>query len=92
MPRCMRAGAHAASAIRYYEAEGLVSATRTSGGRRQFERNVLRRLAFIRAASNIGLTLDEIRTKRRAHQRVPEATAAAYLGLPGVLVWEAERC
>jgi MerR family transcriptional regulator, redox-sensitive transcriptional activator SoxR len=51
----------AASALRYYESEGLIRATRTPGGRRQFERNVLRRLAFIRAASNIGLTLDEIR-------------------------------
>ena len=51
----------AASALRYYEAEGLIEATRTSGGRRQFERSVLRRLAFIRAAANIGLTLEEIR-------------------------------
>jgi MerR family redox-sensitive transcriptional activator SoxR len=53
----------AASALRFYEAEGLISATRSPGGRRQFERGVLRRLAFIRAASNIGLTLDEIRTE-----------------------------
>ena len=53
----------AASALRYYEAEGLISATRSSGGRRQFERGVLRRLAFIRAASNIGLTLEEIRVE-----------------------------
>ena len=56
-----RRSGYAASALRYYEAEGLISATRSGGGRRQFERNVLRRLAFIRAASNIGLTLDEIR-------------------------------
>ena len=56
-----RRSGYAASALRFYEAEGLISATRTSGGRRQFERNVLRRLAFIRAASNIGLTLDEAR-------------------------------
>src|SRR3954470_25055663 len=54
---------YAASALRFYESEGLISATRTPGGRRQFERGVLRRLAFIRAASNIGLTLDEIRTE-----------------------------
>ncbi|MBV9830239.1 MAG: redox-sensitive transcriptional activator SoxR, partial [Marmoricola sp.] len=53
----------AASALRFYEAEGLISATRSAGGRRQFERGVLRRLAFIRAASNIGLTLEEIRTE-----------------------------
>ena len=58
-----RRSGFAASALRYYEAEGLISATRTPGGRRQFERTVLRRLAFIRAAANIGLTLPEIRAE-----------------------------
>ena len=53
----------AASALRYYEAQGLIEASRSPGGRRCYERNVLRRLAFIRAASNVGLTLDEIRTE-----------------------------
>jgi MerR family transcriptional regulator, redox-sensitive transcriptional activator SoxR len=48
------------SAIRFYDKEGLITATRTSGGQRRFERNMLRRLAFIRAARNVGLTLDEI--------------------------------
>lgn len=51
----------AASALRYYEAQGLIHAIRNSGGQRRFERSVLRRLAFIRAASNVGLTLEEIR-------------------------------
>jgi MerR family redox-sensitive transcriptional activator SoxR len=50
----------AASAIRFYENQGLVTATRTSGGQRRFERPVLRRLAFIRAARNVGLSLDEV--------------------------------
>ena len=50
----------APSAIRFYDKEGLISATRTGGGQRRFERNTLRRLAFIRAARNVGLTLDEI--------------------------------
>src|SRR5829696_4168412 len=50
----------AASALRYYEREGLISATRTSGGQRRYERNVLRRLAFIRAARNVGLSLEEV--------------------------------
>jgi len=53
----------AASALRYYEAQGLISAERTSGGRRVYERSVLRRLAFIRAASNVGLSLDEVRAE-----------------------------
>jgi MerR family transcriptional regulator, redox-sensitive transcriptional activator SoxR len=50
----------AASAIRFYDKEGLITATRSSGGQRRFERNMLRRLAFIRAARNVGLTLEEI--------------------------------
>jgi MerR family redox-sensitive transcriptional activator SoxR len=52
----------APSALRFYEAQGLVFATRTAGGQRRYERNVLRRLAFIRAARNIGLSLEEIAT------------------------------
>jgi MerR family transcriptional regulator, redox-sensitive transcriptional activator SoxR len=51
----------ATSALRYYEDQGLIDATRSAGGRRRYERSVLRRLAFIRAASNIGLSLTEIR-------------------------------
>ena len=51
----------AASALRFYEDQGLIDATRSAGGRRRYERGVLRRLAFIRAASNIGLSLTEVR-------------------------------
>ncbi len=50
----------AASAIRFYESQGLITASRTAGGQRRFERQMLRRLAFIRAARNVGLTLDEV--------------------------------
>ena len=50
----------AASAVRFYEKAGLVSAQRTSGNQRLFRRDVLRRLAFIRIAQRVGLTLDEI--------------------------------
>jgi len=50
----------APSALRFYEREGLVSATRTAGNQRRYERNVLRRLAFIRAARNVGLSLEEV--------------------------------
>jgi MerR family transcriptional regulator, redox-sensitive transcriptional activator SoxR len=51
----------AASALRFYEREGLIESSRTDGGQRRFERGVLRRLAFIRAAQHVGLTLDEVR-------------------------------
>ncbi len=50
----------AASAVRFYEKAGLVHAVRTPGNQRQFRRDVLRRLAFIRIAQKVGLSLDEI--------------------------------
>ena len=55
-----RRSGFAASAICFYESQGLITATRTSGGQRRFERQMLRRLAFIRAARNVGLSLDEV--------------------------------
>ena len=60
----------AASALRFYERQGLLHATRTSGGQRRYQRNVLRRLAFIRAARNVGLSLDEVAA---ALDTLPEA-------------------
>lgn len=51
----------AASALRYYEAEGLLVGSRSGGGHRQYPRHVLRRVAFIRAAQAVGLSLGEIR-------------------------------
>jgi MerR family redox-sensitive transcriptional activator SoxR len=51
-----------ASALRFYESQGLVRATRSDGGQRRYERDVLRRLAFIRVAQRVGLTLDEVRS------------------------------
>jgi MerR family redox-sensitive transcriptional activator SoxR len=58
-----RRSGYAASALRYYEREGLIEASRTGGGQRRYQRSVLRRLAFIRAARNVGLSLDEVRTE-----------------------------
>jgi MerR family redox-sensitive transcriptional activator SoxR len=52
----------ATSALRFYEAEGLISASRAGSGHRRFHRDVLRRIAFIRVAQQVGLTLDEIRS------------------------------
>ena len=55
-----RRSGFAASAVRFYERQGLVVSSRTPGGQRRFRRLVLRRLAFIRAARNVGLSLDEV--------------------------------
>ncbi len=51
----------APSALRFYEAEGLIHSTRNPGGQRRFARDMLRRIAFIRVAQQVGLTLDEVR-------------------------------
>lgn len=51
----------APSALRFYEAERLIRARRSGGGQRRFHRDVLRRIAFVRIAQRVGLTLEEIR-------------------------------
>jgi len=50
----------AASALRYYEARGLIASERAGSGHRRYRRPVLRRIAFILFAQRIGLTLEEI--------------------------------
>lgn len=52
----------AASALRFYEERGLIAGTRSAGGRRVFARGTLRRVAFIRIAQTVGLTLGEIQS------------------------------
>lgn len=51
----------AASALRFYEAEGLIHAERSEGGQRRYRRETIRRVSFIRAAQQVGLSLEEIR-------------------------------
>lgn len=51
----------APSALRYYEREGLIRSTRTSGNQRRYQRSELRRVGFIRIAQQVGVSLDEIR-------------------------------
>lgn len=59
----------AASALRFYEQQGLIEGGRSPAGRRRYPRQVLRRVAFIRVAQSLGLSLEDIR--------------AALAGLPG---------
>ena len=54
-----RAGV-ATSAIRFYESRGLIRSRRTTGNQRRYEQSELRRVAFIRTAQRVGLSLDEI--------------------------------
>jgi MerR family redox-sensitive transcriptional activator SoxR len=51
------------SAIRFYEARGLVTAIRTGGNQRRFMRADIRRLSFALIAQQLGLTLADIETE-----------------------------
>ncbi len=63
-----------ASALRYYESLDLIRSVRTGGNQRRYRRAELRRVAFIRAARSIGLSLDEIKDAldRLPGRRVPD--------------------
>jgi MerR family redox-sensitive transcriptional activator SoxR len=58
----------AVSALHFYEAEGLISARRTTGNQRRYPRHMLRRVAFIRASQRVGIPL---RTIKEALDRLP---------------------
>jgi MerR family redox-sensitive transcriptional activator SoxR len=64
----------ATSALRFYEAEGLITSARNLSGHRRYPRGVLRRVAFIVFAQKVGLSLEEIRTElaRLPRNRVPD--------------------
>jgi MerR family redox-sensitive transcriptional activator SoxR len=51
------------SAIRFYEAKGLVEAIRSSGNQRRFLRSDIRRLSFAMVGQRLGLSLSEIRAE-----------------------------
>ena len=61
------------SAIRFYEARGLVHPLRTAGGQRAFLRADIRRLSFVMIAQKLGLTIGEIRAEmdRLPRDRAP---------------------
>jgi len=50
----------AASALRFYERQGLISSARTDGNQRRYDRAVLRRIAFVQAGRAAGVPLAEI--------------------------------
>ncbi|MET0181207.1 MAG: redox-sensitive transcriptional activator SoxR [Novosphingobium sp.] len=56
----------AVSAIRFYEARGLLSSLRTAGNQRRFLRSDIRRLSFILIAQKLGLGLAEIEAELAA--------------------------
>jgi MerR family transcriptional regulator, redox-sensitive transcriptional activator SoxR len=63
------------SAIRFYEARGLIEPFRSSGGQRRFLRSDIRRLSFIRIAQQLGLSIEGIAVElaKLPHGRTPNA-------------------
>lgn len=51
----------AVSALRFYERQGLITSTRTSGNQRRYRRDALRRVALIQIAQQVGIPLATLR-------------------------------
>lgn len=66
------------SAIRFYEARGLVTPFRSAGKQRRFLRADIRRLSFIRIAQSVGLSIGEIAAELK---RLPDGRT------PGLADW-----
>jgi MerR family transcriptional regulator, redox-sensitive transcriptional activator SoxR len=63
----------ATSALRFYEAEGLIESHRTDGNQRRYDRAMLRRVALVRAGTAAGIPLRRIHAAlgHLPHDRTP---------------------
>jgi len=50
----------AVSALHFYETKGLIRSHRTGGNQRRYDRDVLRRVAVIKVAQEVGISLADI--------------------------------
>ena len=69
----------AVSALHFYERQGLILSRRTSGNQRRYRRDTLRRVAFVRVAQRVGMSLADIKA---ALDSLPEGRA------PGKVDWQ----
>jgi MerR family transcriptional regulator, redox-sensitive transcriptional activator SoxR len=83
-----RSGA-SSSAIRFYEAQGLISSTRTAGNQRRFGEHAACRVRVARVAQRIGLTVSEVRVLLDSLPAEP--TLADWRTLHATLTAEAHR-
>ena len=68
-----RAGV-AVSALHFYEQKGLIRSWRNAGNQRRYKSDVLRRIAIIKVAQKVGISLEEIATvfSQLPSQRSPD--------------------
>jgi len=81
----------AVSALHFYEKKGLIRSHRTSGNQRRYDRDVLRRLAIVRMAQELGIPLSEV---AEALSRVPLGqipSAEDWLGMSAVWYEKLDR-
>ncbi|TCM66772.1 MerR family redox-sensitive transcriptional activator SoxR [Acinetobacter calcoaceticus] len=50
------------SAIRFYEEKQLIWSVRTEGNQRRYQRAILRRIAIIKVAQQVGISLEDIKS------------------------------
>src|SRR5258708_1114390 len=50
----------AVSALHFYETKGLIASYRTAGNQRRYRQDVLRRVAIIKVAQELGISLAEV--------------------------------
>lgn len=78
----------AVSAIHFYEAKGLINSWRTQGNQRRYPREVLRRVALIKVAQRVGISLAEIQSALATLPAGRALTAADWAVLSAS--WKAE--
>ena len=67
----------AVSTLHFYESKGLIAASRSGGNQRRFSRDTLRRVAIIRVAQRLGISLGEIAALLKPLPAGQNPTAAA---------------
>jgi MerR family redox-sensitive transcriptional activator SoxR len=70
----------AVSALHFYETKGLIRSHRTAGNQRRYDRDILRRVAVIKIAQQVGISLSEVAS---AFANLPEGRT------PSPKDWEA---
>ncbi|XUY25916.1 redox-sensitive transcriptional activator SoxR [Agrobacterium sp. rho-8.1] len=78
----------AVSTLHFYEAKGLLSASRNAGNQRRYPREVLRRVAVIKIAQQAGIPLADIRQALSALPNGRTPNAEDWKGL--AVAWRSE--
>lgn len=72
------------SAIHFYEQKGLISSWRNNGNQRRYTRDVIRRISLIKAAQQLGISLDNIKQAFAALPNERTATKEDWVELSDV--------